>query len=247
MIFTKIDMKKANSFRKCNAGFSLMEVVIAIGVVALLITAFMAVFSPTQKSIADSLSVKDANRLSSSLEDELAILRPEEAQSNTYKSSFDKAFQWIKNSGTPATAVLVYQYKAHPTNQNSDGTLVAYDPQVKGVPGRDYITQTVVRRRDSAYLTNELKPGVVTGPVYVVRLTQLVPDAGSLKLGTMGQIQDSAAVAAATSDVYGDASIAFQAEFFRLKSNQEVYVKSNAWDFIKLGSPQAVRNMAVRR
>ena len=81
-------MRKNISSRK---GFSLVEVVIAIGIVAMLLTTFMAVFGPAQKNINKALGSADANRLVHTLENEMAILRPgEEAAYNS--SSFEILF-----------------------------------------------------------------------------------------------------------------------------------------------------------
>lgn len=240
-------------------GFSLIEVVIAIGIVAILLTTFLAVFAPAQKNIQRSLSVKDANRLVSTLENEMGILR--KGQEDDYSSAFDKAYEWIKGSDTKDTAVLVYQYNAYPGNTeselNPDETPRAYDvAEENGIPGRDFVTHTVVRSlgdSDSAALIQEeLQPGVVEGPVYVVRMTQLVPDSasGGLEVGTPGQIVDPSASGSvvADSEDYPGAAIAFQAEFFRLRSNLESYVTGNGWDFgTNLGEPVSTTNIAVRR
>lgn len=237
-------------------GFSLVEVVIAIGIVAVLLTTFFAVFAPAQRNIQRSLGIKDANRMSSALENEFAVLRS--GESANYTSAFDKAFQWIKNSNSEATSVLVYQYTAVPgqsdADLNPDGTPLPYNTADNdGIPGKDYITFTAVRSMGDAasksLMENELVPGVVTGGVYAVRMTQLVPQTdGSLGLGTAGQINDpETGAAAATSDVYDQAYIAFQAEFFRLKANQSGYVLGGSWTFDKLGKSVATRNMAVRR
>ncbi|GAA5494843.1 hypothetical protein Rhal01_01007 [Rubritalea halochordaticola] len=238
-------------------GFSLVEVVIAMGIVAILLTTFFAVFTPAQRNIQRSLGIKDANRMASALENEMAVLRPG-GESSNYSSAFDKAFEWIKNSNSPDTAVLVYQYTAVPSQSdaqmNPDGTPQAYNTaRERGVPGKDYITFTAVRSlKDSSARTlieQELVPGVVTGGVYVVRMTQLVPkEDGSLGLGSEGQIVDpDTESGVGTSDDYQQAYVAFQADFFRLKSNQAGYVLGGSWNFDNLGKAVASRNMAVRR
>ena len=62
-------------------GFTLMETVIAIGVVAVLLTTFLAVFGPASAGIRRALSAQEAGRLTNSLERELSSLRegPDEA------------------------------------------------------------------------------------------------------------------------------------------------------------------------
>jgi prepilin-type N-terminal cleavage/methylation domain-containing protein len=246
-------MRKNISSRK---GFSLVEVVIAIGIVAMLLTTFMAVFGPAQKNINKALGSADANRLVHTLENEMAILRPgEEAAYNS--SSFEKAFQWIKDSPTKGNGIIVYQYQALPGTQNADGTLKAADIGIinddQKFPGVDYITQTVARRVDKAdatILAEELSPGVVQGKVYVVRMTQLIKDSATgsgLILGTPNQIVTADGTVVADSTLYEDGYITLQVEFFPLNNNLLAYVTGGSWEFGTLGSPVATQNIAVRR
>ena len=249
-------MRKNISSRK---GFSLVEVVIAIGLVAVLLTTFMAVFGPAQKNINRALGVADANRLVHTLENEMAILRP--GEDADYTSAFDKAFEWILDSPSEANAIIVYQYQALPNSENPDGTLKAADiTLINGdakLPGVDYITQTVARRIDqSTTLGEELSPGVVQGKVYAVRMTQLVKGGTGLSLGEPGKIEylkdgETSPTEAADSTEYEDAYITLQVEFFTLPNNLFNYVSNggevNGWSFDKLGSPVATQNIAVRR
>lgn len=247
-----------------SKGFSLVEVVIAIGIVAVLLTTFMAVFGPAQKNISRALGVADANRLVTTLENEMAILRV--GEESTYvdakgaASSFEKAFQWIKDSGNESSAVVVYQYQALPDRENSDGTLQAADMGVVGddqrFPGVDYITQTVARRIDKSsggLLQAELAPGVVQGKVYAVRMTQLVQESSSgagLILGSPGEISNpegSEVSSPSDSSSFDDAYITLQVEFFPLNNNLNEYVSGGKWQFARLGAPVASQNIAVRR
>jgi len=249
-------MRKNISSRK---GFSLVEVVIAIGIVAVLLTTFMTVFGPAQKNINTALGVAEANRLVSTLENEMAILRPGE-EDDYNSSAFEKSFQWIRDSSAEASAIVVYQYQALPGTLNSDGTLqaanIATVNGAQSLPGVDYITQTVARRLDKAdpaLLTAELSPGIVQGKVYAVRMTQLIqataPDSG-LILGAPNQIENpvgSTPLIPTDSADYKDAHITLQVEFFPLNNNLEAYVTGGAWEFAKLGTPVATQNIAVRR
>ncbi|MEO1857483.1 MAG: prepilin-type N-terminal cleavage/methylation domain-containing protein [Rubritalea sp.] len=254
-------MRKNISSRK---GFSLVEVVIAIGLVAVLLTTFMAVFGPAQKNISNTIRVAEANRLVHTLENEMAILRPGE---DDYTTAFDKAFQWIKDSHDEDNAIIIYQYHALPNSENPDGTLqVAVDGNKKSLitddqklPGVDYITQTVARRldkADAAVLSAELSPGIVQGAVYAVRMTQLYNKGGSsglelltngneLKPGIVNPSDDGNVLA--DSSLYEEAYVTLQVEFFPLNNNLHAYVTNGPWEFDKLGSPVATQNIAVRR
>lgn len=236
-------------------GFSLVEVVIAIGIVAILLTTFMAVFGPAQKNIAKALGVADVSRLTSSLENEMNYLR--EGEETIYKNSagdataFEKAFQWVKDSGSESSAIVVYQYQADPTaSANSDGSMPAANSSDKTkVPGVDYITQTSARRVDNDFIKSELTPGVVVGSVYAVRMTQLVEDetSGELKTGELGKIVNLDGSAANDSTNFTEGHLAFQAEFFLLPNNLSGFVTGGKWNFNKLGAPIVTQNIAVRR
>ncbi|MFD2159981.1 type II secretion system protein [Rubritalea tangerina] len=245
-------------------GFSLVEVVIAIGIVAVLLTTFMAVFGPAQKNINRALGVADANRLVTTLENEMAVLREGEeteyVDANGNASAFEKAFQWIKDSATESSALVVYQYQAVPDSENADGTLKAADLALvkdeSKFAGVDYITQTVARcisRNASSFMQDELAPGIVQGKVYAVRMTQLVKGTNSgdgLVLGTPGTIAnpvDSDVSNPTDSATYDDAYITLQVEFFPLNNNLYDYVTGGSWEFDKLGAPVATQNIAVRR
>ena len=250
-------MRKVEKSRK---GFSLVEVVIAIAIVTVLLTTFMAVFGPAQKSVSRALGVAEANRLVATLENEMGILR--EGEKSQYdvagsSSAFEKAFQWVRDSASPTSAVVVFQYQAQPKSSNTDGTLrAAVLSDVNNdqkQPGVDYITQTVARRldkADSSTLKAELSRGIVTGKVYAVRMTQLVRNqtSGALELSSnTAEIVNDDGSTAADSEAYEEGVITLQVEFFALNNNLHKYVTGKSWDFERLGKPVATQNIAVRR
>ena len=96
-------------------GFTLMETVIAIGVLAVLITAFLAVFGPATQGIRRAINVQDADRLVATLEKEMGILRPGESGGGTWNTAFDKAFDWIRDAGKDEL-IMLYQYRGDPDN-----------------------------------------------------------------------------------------------------------------------------------
>jgi hypothetical protein len=253
----QIDPTRLSSHR----GFSIVEVAIALGVVTLLLTTFLGVFGPAQKSIQRALSTKDANRMKDTLSNEMSILR---STDTAYSSSFEKAFAMIEGSHSKATAVLMYQYKATPVDDDDDGILPAYNA-TGGIQGRDYIIQTAVRTLgvDDTKIAAELIPSVVNGPVFAVRMTQLVDtDAtdsqlilaawaeadGTIKPGITDP--DAPGTVITDSASYPKAVIAFRAEFFKLNSNQLGYVQSttsNSWNFDNIGNAATEANIAIRR
>ena len=223
-----------------------METVIAIGVIAVLLTGFVAVFAPAAEGIRRSLNVQEIDRLASTLERELVTLRDGQTP-NSAKTGFDKAFDWIAKSNTAADALFVYQYRGNPSNLRSDGTAREYTAS-GGVPGKDYILQPMVRRNSDPLFADDVK--AIEGGVYVVKCVQLISSGGELKSGTAGRIADpKTGTAVADPDSYPEAAIAFSAEFYSLPSRDVAYLKGSAFSqrFNNLKSPVFTRNMAVRR
>jgi prepilin-type N-terminal cleavage/methylation domain-containing protein len=235
---------KSNS-KSNDSGFTLLETVIAIGVLAVLLTGFMVVFAPAAEGIRKSINVQQADRLASTVEQEFVTLRNKD-----FKTGFSKAFDWIKLSDNASSALLVYQYRGKAGSaMRSDGTP---EPQadIKGkMTGKDYIVVPMMRRvSDTSLLKEDLS--AVEGAVYLVKCTQLVFKGGALQLGDSGQIKDpKGGAAAADADEYPEAVIAFSAGFFIMPARTYDYFTKGAFTskFPKLSNPVFTRNLAVRR
>ena len=239
---------------KSARGFTLMESVIAIGVVAVLLTTFLAIFGPASQSIQRALSAQEADRLQTALERELSILR-EESDGN-FDSAFDKAFDWLLNSHDAGSAVLLYNYRGNPNDIRRDGSLAPYTGK-KGTSGKDYILQPAVRRTGGSS-SDQLQADLaqVEGRVYLVVMTQLVFENGGLAAGDPGQIVDPHNPTDAYDQArdFPEAVIAYLADFYALKSNSFDYIerldlKDSNGDGRPdvLGLPLFSRNLAVRR
>jgi type II secretory pathway pseudopilin PulG len=233
--------------RRRSAAFTLTETVIAIGVLAVMLTGFIAVFTPAAQGIRRSISSEQADRLTTTLENELATLRkgqetPEPA------TGFDKAFDWIQKGNTAATAIFVYQYRGDPTaTPRTDGTP---PPKVAitGEPGKDYIVQSISRRLGDAELEKDLK--AIEGSVFFVKPTQLIFATGELKPGTAGKIMNADATEAANATAYKEAVIAFSAEFHNVPTKSIAYLKSTTFTTrfsSTTNKPIFTRNLAIRR
>jgi len=118
-----------------SKGFTLTEVVLAIGVVAVLIVVFMAMFIPARRTVQSALTIREADRIVHALTAELGELRnseraaPNARKSSTtrYISAFDKAFYWMQFTSKPATTILVYNYRADLTKGAQTIGSVTYD------------------------------------------------------------------------------------------------------------------------
>lgn len=235
-------------------GFTLIETVIAIGVLAVLLTGFMMVFAPAAAGIRKALNVQEADRLATTLEQELVTVRGGKSSgAGATPTGFAKAFEWIINSNTANEAILIYQYRARFTKAlRSDGTPEP-EPTIKGkLPGQDYVLQTMVRRKSDPELLEDLK--AVEGGVYLVQCTQLVFSGGQLKPGTPGAISDPKGTGGkvANADAYPEAVIAFTADFHALPARNAAYFSAaggfaKTFATLKNKKPVFSRNLAVRR
>ena len=230
-----------------NSGFTLLETVIAMGVLAVLLTAFMAAFGPAMTGIRRAINVQEADRLASTLESELATLRSGQ-ESSDIKTGFDKSFYWIKQANDSTTALFVYQYRGDPSKRRADSTLEPV-PQTGGVPGKDYIVQPMIRRLNDALFLKDI--AALEGPVLLVKITQLIFSNGQgLVKGLPGDIKDPQVGTAVTKpDDYKEAVIAFYAEFYGMPTNSETYFTGDAFKsrFKTIKYPIFTRNLAVRR
>lgn len=231
---------------KMKRAFTLLETVIAIGVLAVLLTTFMTVFGPASQGIRRAINVQEADRLASSLENEMSTLRPDE-KTASIKSGFDKAFNWITQANQDDNLIYVYQYRGDPAQIRPDNSYQPYT-DVKGVAGRDFIVQGIARRRSDPLVVEDLE--ALEGRLFVVKLTQLVPDNnGALAPGTAGQVVNPKGGAAVTlPDDFEEGAIAFVAEFFTPTTVASNYIRAGgALTADKLKDPLFVRNIAVRR
>ncbi len=171
-------MKKTHS-----KGFTLTEVVLAIGVVAVLIVVFMAMFIPARRTVQSALSTREADSIAHALTAELSLLRNTEraasgaskSNKSRYISSFDKAFYWMQNTKTPATTILVYAYRADLTKGvRRDGTYHPWLSDESSIPGENSAVVRGVCLASDKTRYEDFQ--ALVGPVFAVRMTQIVVD-----------------------------------------------------------------------
>ncbi len=234
-------------------GFTLLETVIAIGVLAVLLSGFLVVFSPAAAGIRQSINTQAADRLASALETELSTLRPNEPGLGSATTPFDKAFTWISKSNTAndkragADPIFVYQYRGEASGTlRADGTK---EPVVKiegKLAGEDYVIVPMARRLSDVQFNDDLK--AVEGAVYLVKAKQLISGTNGMTLGKGGEIKDSKGTNINDAASYPEAALAFAAEFHLMPSKDIAYFNGAKFETkFESQTPVFTRNIAVRR
>lgn len=245
--------------QRLATAFTLAETVIAIGVLAILLTGFIAVFTPAAQGIRRAITAAQADRLSSTLEMELVTSRVGQHTPPGPATGFDKAFKWLQESDTSATAIFVYQYRGDPRDLRADETPrplyvgpvnVAFPgrkPNI-GEPGKDYIVQSMARRLDDIMLVDDLR--AIEGAVFFVKPTQFHYGVGGMILGLPGEIKNTDGSVAISATDYNESVLAFSAEFHTVPSKTIAYLRSTSFTAHfnnNSNRPTFTRNLAVRR
>ncbi len=236
-------------FNRNGSAFTLMETVIAIGVLAVLLTGFIAVFTPAAQGIRRSISSQQADRLTTTLERELVTLRSGQAPADA-TTGFEKAFTWLKEGNDAANAIFVYQYRGDPSTIRPDGTPEPL-AQISGQPGTDYIVQSMARRVGDAEFAQDLK--AIEGAIFFVKPTQLISEGNQMALSEtpkeISYLENGAQTVAATAEDFKDAVIPFSAEFHSVPTKAITYLTGTKFQehFASAKRPVFTRNLAVRR
>lgn len=247
--------------KQLSKGFTLMETVIAIGVLAVLLTGFIAVFTPAAQGIRRSISSQQADRLATVLELELVTPRSGQAPATnqsvpaTAITGFQKAFTWIREGNTPANAIFVYQYRGNPAALRGDGTPTPL-PAITGQPGKNYVVFSMARRASEVFFQDDLK--AIEGAIFYVKPTQLIYDSTGMILNPDNNIKNPTPLPVRVppyppvplvAQDYSEAVIAFSAEFYSVPSKSAAYIQGPqfATRFTTAKRPVFTRNLAVRR
>ncbi len=232
---------------RLKRGFTLAESVIALGILVVLITGFLAVFGPAAKTIKKTLSTDEASRLQATLEWELTTIREGREKQKYQGSSFRKAIEWIAQSEEPDQTILIYKYRALPGETRTDGTLEPAEREL-GLAGEDFIIQPMVRRLSDPLVEADLQ--VVEGRVFFVKLRQLVFKGEGLRVseepGTIVDPNDPGQDFATTPEAYPEAVVAFEAEYYNLPTTSYQFL-TNVFEPDNFTRPIFSRNLAVTR
>ena len=238
------------SSRYPHFGFTLIETVISIGVVATLLVTFLAIFGLATDTLHETINSREADRLVSALERELAILREDELDDDT-KTAFDKAYEWIDKSSQGSDAkILLYTYEGDPSAVRDDGSLVPLAAGVGDLGSR--LATSSVKFVEGGGLTDEMRAELeaTSSPVFYVKTTQLVYEDGKLVPGEPGIVPPHDGQApldggVTPADAYPEAVIAYSAAFYLLPTNSPEYVGSFSAEDLR--RPLFTRSLAVRR
>ncbi len=236
-----------NSRSRLLRGFTLAESVIALGILVVLITGFLAVFGPAASTIKKTLSTDEASRLQATLIFELTHLREGQEETRYQDDPFRKAFEWISQSHDNNNAILIYKYRAIPGQKRPDGTLQPA-PRELGLSGIDFVITPMVRRISDNLLQEDLDS--IDGRVFFVKLNQLIFDGGGMRVsngtGTIVDPHKPGEDFARRPESFPEAVLAFEAEYYNLPTTSFQYL-SNAFDPDDFTKPIFTRKLAVRR
>lgn len=229
-------------------GFTLVETVIALGILVVLITGFLAVFGPAARTIKKTLSTDEASRLQSTLQLELQIVRDGRERQRYQNDPFNKAIEWISQSEQIGETIIIYKYRALPGQARRDGTLLPAPREQGQISGSNFIVQPMVRRLSDPLFAEDMV--AVEGRVFFVKLRQMVFEGQGLRVSDEpGRIVDPNIPGqdfAQSPQEYPEAMIAFQAEYYNLPTTSIAYLEGT-FDPANFIRPIFARNLTVNR
>lgn len=242
--------------RPLFCGFTLMETLLAIGLVSMLISIFLTILVPSRSLIQQALTKQESDRLVSVLRAEINTIRPHErsmdAQQSApgqYNTPFDKGFYWVLSSFRPETSIVIFSYRADTSKPlNNDGTYPAI-PANKAKPGKDSIITTIACPMNSPIHKKDIQYAV--GPVFLVKLTQIEQlNAGEFKLATSpGVISNSGSpekfYSQENTQWQWGGAIFCRADFYMMTPPNPARYKGRPWS--RVGRPVFSANISFRR
>lgn len=243
-----------NSTRR--GGFTLVETLLAIGLVGVLLSLFLVVFVPARGMVRQALARQEAERITTVLRTEMNMLRgkeqaPQTAQNSTSTSfitPFDKAFYWMRRSEKPSTSIVIFSYRADTRESvRPDGTYPALPANANQPNGHTQLI-TIACPMDDPVHGKEIKDAV--GNVFLVRMTELEPQTnGSFKPakepGTIRGAQTPERFVLEENNTVRGAIVYYRADFFIMSPPNPARYKNKPWK--RLGRPAFSANLSFRR
>ncbi|MBR1981956.1 MAG: type II secretion system protein [Akkermansia sp.] len=249
-------MKKISPFRFFR-GFTLMETLLAIALVGVLLSIFLTVFVPARGLVRQALTRQESERITGILRAELSSLRQDEmaganaksSSENSYLSTFDKGFHWLRKTSRPSSAIVIFSYRADLSKPaRADGTYPAV-PAGKSVPGKNMQLVSIACPMDDPIHRDDIRDAV--GPVFLVKMTQLeLKSNGEYRPvnspGTISRASSPEAYVSepGSSDPWGGA-IFCRADFYHMSPPIPARYKGKPWK--KLGRPLFSANLSFHR
>jgi len=185
--------------------------------------------------------------LQATLEWEMSVIREGREERQFQNDSFRKALEWIAQSEEAGQTVLIYKYRAIPSETRSDGTLEPAEREL-GIAGEDFIIRPMARRLSDPLLEEDLE--VVEGRVFFVKMRQLIYEGDGLRVSSEpGQIvdpNDPGRDFSRSPESYPEAVVAFEAEYYNLPATSYQFL-TNTFDPDEFTRPIFSRNLAVSR
>lgn len=233
-----------------------METLLAIALVGVLLSIFLTVFVPARGLVRQALTRQESERITGILRAELSIIRADERADasaktsgpNSYLSTFDKGFYWLKKTAQPGTAIVIFSYRADLSKPaRRDGSYPAI-PVGKSVPGKNVQLVSIACPIDDPVHKDDIRDAV--GPVFLVKMSQLLENGGTYRMSpNPGQISkadtpEKYVSAPGAADAWGGALFC-RAEFYHMSPPNPARYKGKSWK--KLGRPLFAANMSVHR
>lgn len=237
-------------------GFTLMESLLAIGLVGVLLSIFLTVFVPARGMVRQALTRQEAERITGILRSEMSRLRadeeaPEGAQKSTanqFLSTFDKGFEWVKKCKNPSTAIVVFSYRADMSKPpRKDGSYPAV-PASKSVPGKDTQLVSIACPMNDPLHKDSIRDAV--GPVFLVKMTQLVRNGHEYRLvnapGVISGASSPSEYASSPDDeMPWGGYIICRADFYHMTPPNPARYKGKSWK--RVGRPLFSANVSFHR
>ena len=239
-----------------HGGFTLVETLLAIGLVGVLLSLFLVVFVPARGMIRQAMARQEAERITTVLRTEMSMLRgreqaPQSAQTSTSTSfitPFDKAFHWMRRSEKPSTSIVIFSYRADTReNVRPDGTYPALPANANQPNGHTQLI-TIACPMDDPVHGREIKDAV--GNVFLVRMTELErQNNGTFKpakeSGTIKGAQSPERFVIEENNTVRGAIVYYRADFYIMSPPNPARYKNKPWK--RLGRPAFSANLSFRR
>lgn len=229
--------------RWSHGGFTLMETLLALALVATLVSIFLVVFVPARGLVHKSLAQQDADRLVGVLKAEMKTIRADEratdkSSDGKYVNGFDKGFYWLRKTREPDSAIVIFSYREDLTKApGPDGTRPAI-PAKESVPGETSNLVTIACPIDDKVHRKHIRDAV--GPVFLVSMTHLEFKNGEWKENSKPGVVSGAGspedyIKNCAQREAGGSCIFYRADFYMLNTPNPNIVKNKNWK--KMGRP----------